>query len=413
MSFNIGNSRIPVLNVTKTEEERVEYLEEIYDRINEGYFDECDPEFVYCLSLTEHPQTTGILNGTIDPSKSEYNLSIPIEKARYAAFVELSSNQMIDKQVNNHSKYNKYKEEFQDKDLYPYFESWYHLQTRFDDDLSNKIIKAISEARKAVKNCPENFFLQYQLSEAVLTGVDELEDFQAAQSRIGVSEEELIRQAIKEIQNAIDNYPERGNLPNGYPFISLSACYASLAQLNAINNDIDAAKSALTSARENYHDDIEDIDKNDLSRTSIKVDTFTLENNIRDRADELESNIDDVQVELENTSDRFRSDIIQYIGFFAGVITIAVVSAQISTVATSFGEAARLILVFSGGLLLSFGGFSLMLPYNLNRQHFRKRLAGLLLIGILIIVLGMITPEAVAEIVGGFLNLWPLQAENI
>ncbi|SDQ23845.1 hypothetical protein SAMN05216278_1083 [Halopelagius longus] len=362
----------------------VGYIEKLYRFIEEGHFNESSPEFIYYLSVP----TAGVSVNLIQ--SNEMNTNIKEENIRYAAFISLTVNQAA--QVGKWESYNEYKHQFEERDLFPYFECWYHLETRFGNSVEENISTSILQGVEAIKRCSDNFYVLYQFAEAVRIGIEEIDDWQVIRDGTSLEKRELLKRAVDEITHAIKLYPTKSSVPdddeppdNRSPYVSVSMCYSVLAQLRAFKSDFSAANEALVRARETYAEAWALMDAEKLRHISLKVDSLQIEHDV----DDATSQIDEVQKDLEQTVNRFRSDIIQYIAFFAGVISIAVVSAQTSQAATSFQVAAKLILVFSGGLMVAFSAFGLLLPYRLD-QDYLCRFLGLIVLGGLLIGTGVL-----------------------
>lgn len=365
----------------------VDYFESLYQRIENGDFEESSSEHMYYLSYIDGGRAYKILRG------DEIEPEIDISDLRYSAFIaDLTSTLRRD---GNLQRFTEYGSEFEDRDLYPYFRSCHLVQTRFEGDWKEKSRQAIISGREAMENQPENFLVLYQFAKAGLLGIEASK----GSSSIDITREELLGndpfdEPITAVEKAIELHPEREHSFDSVhpPYITLSTCYALEAHLKALNGEIQAARAALGNSKQNYHSDWPTGDEPDFEILTDRIDSLELSAeiaNFQDQIDKIELRIEDVRDELEDMTERFRSDIIQYIAFFAGVITVAVVSAQISQTATSFQNAARLILVFAGGLLISFGGFSFMVPYRVTRLSHWLRFLLIIFVGSALIVVGL------------------------
>lgn len=102
----------------------------------------------------------------------------------------------------------------------------------------------------------------------------------------------------------------------------------------------------------------------EVPKFNDKIDTIQkeqqrneLEQSIKDADDKLraiDSDLSRIEAELEETVEQYRTQIFQFIGFFAAILTIALTSVQIAT-QLSFPQSGGLVLVLIGGITLAFG----------------------------------------------------------
>lgn len=97
---------------------------------------------------------------------------------------------------------------------------------------------------------------------------------------------------------------------------------------------------------------------------------------------ELESQLNNAKENIENTRqeaedriDEVENRVIQFLGFFSGILAIIITSAQIGT-QFSFQQATQFIGLLTGGLLISFSGLGLLLPTN---KTVRKIIASIII----------------------------------
>lgn len=114
----------------------------------------------------------------------------------------------------------------------------------------------------------------------------------------------------------------------------------------------------------------------------------------RDELGEFKEEISNYRDEI----DEYRNQTIRIIGFFAGIVAIVVTSTQLATQVTSVIQAARLILILTGGLVVSFTGLAIVLPTNAERSWWRPLVV--LGVGLCLIVLGVGVPSISSAIFG-------------
>ncbi|PLS30691.1 hypothetical protein Uis1B_1518 [Bifidobacterium margollesii] len=103
----------------------------------------------------------------------------------------------------------------------------------------------------------------------------------------------------------------------------------------------------------------------------------------RERARELDDKMD----ELGRRFDNERIDMLEFIGFFAGIISFVIASIQLGDGLT-FPTRALMVLMLMGSLLVAFGAFSALLESGRagDRGGFRPALVAVVAIGLVVIV---------------------------
>lgn len=96
--------------------------------------------------------------------------------------------------------------------------------------------------------------------------------------------------------------------------------------------------------------------------------------------DRLDDNVSDYTEGFEDTVQRYRDQSLQFIGFFAAIVAVVLVSAQVVTNVESFDLASRLILVLIGGLLTAFSGLGMILERKFSIYHLAAAIMGGILI---------------------------------
>jgi tetratricopeptide (TPR) repeat protein len=114
---------------------------------------------------------------------------------------------------------------------------------------------------------------------------------------------------------------------------------------------------------------------------------------------EQQEEFEKTKSKIEKAEERvkeFQTRTLEFLGFFAALLTIAVTSVSIST-SFPFTDASRLILILIGGILVSFAGLGHMLPERAEKSKTRQVLviAGL---GIILILLGF-SSNAIVELI--------------
>lgn len=108
--------------------------------------------------------------------------------------------------------------------------------------------------------------------------------------------------------------------------------------------------------------------------------------------EEFKSSTEELEDELKERMERFRNQTLRSIGFFAGLIAVVVTSAQAILSSLSVAEASRVSLVLTGGLVVAFSGLGVVLSEENNDW---MRLVVVAILGILLIGVGLLTPQLV------------------
>lgn len=90
--------------------------------------------------------------------------------------------------------------------------------------------------------------------------------------------------------------------------------------------------------------------------------------------------------EIEDQARQYQIPIIQFLVFFTGLLAVVIVASDIVFTVESLDSAIRLLLVMMGGLLISFGSFSLLLPETPTMRTSAMIGIGFILLIIVIII---------------------------
>jgi hypothetical protein len=140
------------------------------------------------------------------------------------------------------------------------------------------------------------------------------------------------------------------------------------------------------------------MDKEDASNMQKLSEYRQYLNNTQNRRRNVLSQIrlDDVEDELSKIEDRaqdiaqdIRSDTLQFLGFFAAIITFIITGVQFSTGLNTVSEIAAIIPVMTGSLVLSFSVFIFLLKDPINNRRPRFSLLAMWGVGTVLIGLGL------------------------
>lgn len=171
--------------------------------------------------------------------------------------------------------------------------------------------------------------------------------------------------------------------------------YYVKAAIHTERDQFDCAKTAIEeSINLAYDQELEAVRYKNL-RTEIHQAADRAE--IQTEVEEAQSTIGDLEErynklsdQLESATDTYRTQVLQFLGFFAAIITVVITTTQVA-INLSFPESAGLILVLIGGLLIAFDGFSiLILPSSKIDNQFLLYAGVVLIVGIVTVVAGLV-----------------------
>lgn len=260
----------------------------------------------------------------------------------------------------------KYESLFSDIPLFVYQKSRNYL---FEDNILN-FDKALENAQKAIdlidKNEYAGFF--HNFSEIVAIACENDENF------INNFEEknDIIDKAFKCITKAIQINP------------TYAKYYSTLGRLQSSQLDF-------TNAEKNFMKAIQLENKTNIDYPIriakyqdliIKNKLFEVQNKIDNEYSNLEDKYIKVNTEIHNS----KANIIEFLSFFSAMITLILTSVQLS-LSLNFTDAASLILVLCGVLIISFGTISCMIKFS--KKNILKAIL-FLIIGFVLIIIGLV-----------------------
>lgn len=301
--------------------------------------------------------------------------------------------------------YKKFGGEF-DKDAYePYiifFESYVVQNNQYDPELDD-ISSAISSCIKAINRCPTHYLVYLNAAEAIVQAYEYDRDINPD---LDSDRDDLVGDSLKYANRAT-------SLCNDFSRGHLTKAHAAI-----LNEEFDDALEAIDDATRIEQDDTKpsDVDQLEIDRINQKYlihktshdaeeDISNIYSDVKETKDDIdglesrfETTVSKLEQRFKKSVDKFRSNSIQFIGFFAAIITLSVTSSNIVVNANrSLIQDAGLITVLTGGLLVGFGAFGLLLPYpntSGDTEEFRSsrkaRVVGILFIGTVLMAAGWI-----------------------
>lgn len=134
--------------------------------------------------------------------------------------------------------------------------------------------------------------------------------------------------------------------------------------------------------------DLEDPGKDDYAirigqfqQHLLRTDFREYEASLQQRLDSAESKLSDIEEDSEEVVNRLRNTMLQFLGFFTAIIAGIIATIQITTNFSPLA-AGHLIVIIFGGLTVSFGGLSIIIP----KEDATKRGLYITILGLLLIV---------------------------
>jgi len=379
------------------------------------HFEETDPEWEFYLewvaeaaplssrSFTTYLRTRPAIGGPIeDMTPQTYGLD-----SRWTLLFVVCKNhihsgqfeqalEILEKYVNEFVLVD---EEFKSRPMYLHLKSEILKNIGDEDSIKESYQLAIS-ANSAVKN---HSGIKNIIGEIITVALSEnisLTDLH----QLASSKDDMIQVGISHIENAIDSNPE------------ISTYHATFGRLLAHNEEFKKARTELNEAirlenpdRVRYNTRVSRYQRF-LSQVELQHQEQEL-TELSDSLDDLEDSIQESQSEIEDLQNKsesryqkledkyndvlrdFQSRNLQFIGFFAALIAVIIAIVDIS-ISMPYPEAAGLILVLIGGVLLAFAGLQNVLPSAEDENTvFKKDVIANATVGIILIAVGLLIPS--------------------
>jgi len=265
-----------------------------------------------------------------------------------------------------------YKDEFGEKPLFRVLRADVLSQQGTQESIDTSLEEAW-RAREAQSDWPE---VQKGLAKIIVEALDHDLVYEGFTSGIPSEREELLdiaKQSIDQALSVASEHPE---------YLLLKG------KIQALDGQFESSKRTIREAIEHLsphraaYDRVLTQYRIELSNVDLREQEAALKEETSQAIDQLE----DLQGQYEEASRRYQTQMLQFLGFFTGIIGIVIVSAQVTIQVGSAESAMRLIMVLIGGLIFSFGAFSFVLPdVDPDETDYRTLVvlaAGAILIGI-------------------------------
>ncbi|WP_135855268.1 tetratricopeptide repeat protein [Halorussus salinus] len=266
-----------------------------------------------------------------------------------------------------------HKEQFGDWDLFRYL----HAELRSESGQERRVNRALEDVWQIREEDSSPEF-EYLVSKIIAVILENGGTYTGSNREIPSQREELLDLAEKASRSALGDHPEYS------PYLHVRG------RILAQDGNTEAAKNCIREGIENLNRTRESHKGlvRDYQLALSKVEFTEQKQTFEKKSQEVVSQLDSLQDDLETETREFQTRILQFLGFFAGLITVAISTTQVILSVRGFEEAARLTLILNGGILIAFAGFSCVLPWR-DRKRMVKRSTIVMLAG-LILILGSI-----------------------
>ena len=228
--------------------------------------------------------------------------------------------------------------------------------------------RAIEDAVAAENRGEDYIEIQHNLAYVLSAAIEQDYGYSGERGDISSDREVLLQRADSAIERAI-------GMDADY-----AKCYITKAKIRALQGYFEEAKQFVWRGIEAVDRD-RPADDQILSEFRRELSAIDL---IKQRL-EFEQQTEEMQEEftkqIEETADEYQIRTLQILVFLAGVLAVIVALIQIPLALGSFAEAAQLVPIIVGSLLVGFGGFSFLLPNTQLKRTVLLVVTGILLIG--------------------------------
>lgn len=306
-------------------------------------------------------------NGSITPNMDDH--PVEVEDIRFGAFFALCRLYEFRGELDQATDLlQEYAQTYDDHPLYHVLQSEIIARQGGDRNLN----QAIEDAFIALSQNEGQIEVLHNLAAVIALALEQDHLYTGDRAEIPDDPEPLLRLAARSVERAI-------GIDGDY-----AKCYATNAKIRALQGDFTGAKQMIWTAIGRVNRDRPDPARRitEFQQELSNIDLIQQRAEFDTRTEEM---MDELRQDIEQTADDYQIRVIQFLGFFAGFLAVTVTIVTVPNAASSFNDAARLILTITGGLLAVFGGFSFVLPRsNLSRTIL------VVLVGVLLVVLGFL-----------------------
>lgn len=270
-------------------------------------------------------------------------------------------------------RHKRYRDEFKDWE----FEKMY----RFDRAMQQYFTNETSKIRSAREELEELAITDLAHNPGVINAYVECTLLACDKDNITVRDQSL-KQAATMIKNAIGMYPWPEYYRNWGRLLGIYG--ERVKDPDIIEFGIDRIKDGM---------DLEDA-SNMQKLSEYRQYLNSTQNRRRNvlsqlRLDELEQELQSVESRGQEIAKDIRNDTLQFLGFFAAIITFIVTGVQFSTALETVSDIAAIIPIMTGSLVFSFSVFIFLLKNPFDNKRPKVSLLAMWCVGIFLILLGL------------------------
>jgi len=357
-------------------------IRDLYNIYNEN-----DPEFAYYLTWLAEDYGEGAFRigqgnpgaeslervlqdetGELTPNFDE--LAIEVDDIRFGAFFALCRLYQHRGELEEASELlNDYEDEFGDRPLFLVLQSEV-LAARGGSD---NFYQAIESAVAAETRGEEYIEAQHNLAHVISAALEQDYTYAGERDDIPTERQDLLQRAASAIDRAIGMD------------IDYAKCYITKAKIQALQEDFEEAKQLVWRGIEAVNRDrpADDQVLAEFRQELSAIDLIKQRSVFEQRTEQMREEFTE---QIEETTDEYQIRTLQILVFFAGLLAVIVALIQVPLAVESFGEAAQLVPIIVGSLLVGFGGFSFLLPSTHLNRTVLLIITGILLIGAAIVI---------------------------
>jgi tetratricopeptide (TPR) repeat protein len=318
-----------------------EFLLELPNETNPEYYN----QLRYLFQIRDVSRLLKILEEILESPSKVADSSRPVSVVQFGALYFIVS---YHRRKDNTGIFNYWMDRmedlFSDLLMYKYQRAiLYREQNRFPD--------AIDNARRVTKQLPTNYPIAHGFAHNIVHAIEE--GFVDSLER-----EQLAKEAIEALEPALEALPDDGKI------------YATMGRAQAAAGNYEAAldflKTSIKKEDSKQNDYGERVALYRFHQMQIMLDQY--QEGMSDQVSEAQADIQRSVESAEEKVDTIHSRVLEFIGFFAGLLAIAVTSTEIAT-SLDPTAALRLIIVMVSGLICAFASLGLLLPIQRNRNH--------------------------------------------
>ncbi|SEL88736.1 AAA family ATPase [Haloferax larsenii] len=260
--------------------------------------------------------------------------------------------------------YERFKDEFEDCKMFDYLTARVYSLSYDQHELTH----AMESGYKAAKKMTTNPNIQYTLCNSVLRYLLLFDYTDIYSETLPQEEDALLDECIWLLKQVIDGdriLSDQSRSPFKMPLYP--QFLETLARLYLAREDFSEAHEAVKQAIEAANRS--GMFERDQQRMIFSLSEIEYQISLLERYSEFDKRVSEAQAqmrEFEKEIERTRTQTLQFIGFFAAVITAILAIVQVVVQPQPVSSSSRLIIVLISGLLVAFAGFSFMITERSN-----------------------------------------------